>query len=134
MLEVCFAAVVMFGEPVRWETNLQLILDILLTNGQPHDPPITGIPYPHIPVLACNMDLVWMSEANMPRYVHCQKAFHPTEPHFLGCGLAIVIDVLQRNNRFVNFCKHFFPIMNYQKQSLFVHCQTMIVHELPLIC
>uniref|UniRef100_H3BYS1 Zgc:77375 n=1 Tax=Tetraodon nigroviridis TaxID=99883 RepID=H3BYS1_TETNG len=26
-------AVVLFGEPVRWETNLQLIIDILLTDG-----------------------------------------------------------------------------------------------------
>ncbi|NP_001072058.1 uncharacterized protein LOC777961 [Takifugu rubripes] len=26
-------AVILFGEPVRWETNLQLIIDVLLTNG-----------------------------------------------------------------------------------------------------
>ncbi|KAM9830467.1 LOW QUALITY PROTEIN: haloacid dehalogenase-like hydrolase domain-containing 5 [Syngnathus typhle] len=26
-------AVVLFGEPIRWETNLQLIIDVLLTNG-----------------------------------------------------------------------------------------------------
>uniref|UniRef100_A0A3Q4I5A4 Haloacid dehalogenase-like hydrolase domain-containing 5 n=1 Tax=Neolamprologus brichardi TaxID=32507 RepID=A0A3Q4I5A4_NEOBR len=26
-------AVVLFGEPIRWETNLQLIVDVLLTNG-----------------------------------------------------------------------------------------------------
>ena len=62
----------MFGEPVRWETNLQLILDVLLTNGYPTNLPTT-IPHPHIPVLACNMDLVWMAESNMPRYVECIK-------------------------------------------------------------
>uniref|UniRef100_A0A8D3ECL9 Cat eye syndrome critical region protein 5-like n=1 Tax=Scophthalmus maximus TaxID=52904 RepID=A0A8D3ECL9_SCOMX len=26
-------ALVLFGEPIRWETNLQLIIDVLLTNG-----------------------------------------------------------------------------------------------------
>ena len=59
---------VLFGEPVRWETNLQLILDVLLTDGYPTELP-SMIPYPHIPVLACNMDLVWMAESNMPRFV-----------------------------------------------------------------
>lgn len=62
-------AVIMFGEPVRWETNLQLIIDVLITNGLPVEAP-QEIPYPHIPVLACNMDLMWMSEACMPRFAH----------------------------------------------------------------
>ncbi|KAK2516691.1 haloacid dehalogenase-like hydrolase domain-containing 5 [Columba livia] len=62
-------AVVLFGEPVRWETNLQLIIDVLLTSGYP------GNPYrhqhrPHIPVLACNMDLMWVAEAQSPRFGH----------------------------------------------------------------
>jgi len=59
-------AVVLFGEPVRWETNLQIILDVLLTSGKPSSAP-QEIPYPHLPVLACNMDLQWMAEACMPR-------------------------------------------------------------------
>jgi len=59
-------AVILFGEPVRWETNLQLILDVLLTDGKPSVAP-KEIPYPHLPVLACNMDLLWMAEACMPR-------------------------------------------------------------------
>lgn len=62
-------AVVLFGEPVRWETSLQMIIDILMTNGLPYEAPKT-IPYPHIPVLACNMDLQWMAEACMPRFGH----------------------------------------------------------------
>lgn len=62
-------AVVLFGEPVRWETSLQLILDVLMSNGQPSTAP-PGIIYPHIPVLACNMDLQWMAEACMPRFGH----------------------------------------------------------------
>lgn len=61
------AAVILFGEPIRWETNLQLIVDVLLTNGNP-DNPWSSMRYPHIPVLACNMDLLWMAEAKNPRY------------------------------------------------------------------
>uniref|UniRef100_A0AAY4B4M0 Haloacid dehalogenase-like hydrolase domain-containing 5 n=1 Tax=Denticeps clupeoides TaxID=299321 RepID=A0AAY4B4M0_9TELE len=61
-------AVILFGEPIRWETNLQLITDVLLTNGRPGNP-MTN-PYPHIPVLACNMDLLWMAEAKNPRFGH----------------------------------------------------------------
>uniref|UniRef100_A0A803YRP2 Haloacid dehalogenase-like hydrolase domain-containing 5 n=1 Tax=Meleagris gallopavo TaxID=9103 RepID=A0A803YRP2_MELGA len=61
--------VVLFGEPVRWETSLQLIIDVLLSNGNPGADP-EGIPYPHLPVLACNMDLLWMAEAKMPRFGH----------------------------------------------------------------
>uniref|UniRef100_A0A663ETV2 Haloacid dehalogenase like hydrolase domain containing 5 n=1 Tax=Aquila chrysaetos chrysaetos TaxID=223781 RepID=A0A663ETV2_AQUCH len=58
--------VILFGEPVRWETSLQLIIDVLLSNGNP-GAELQDIPYPHLPVLACNMDLLWMAEAQMPR-------------------------------------------------------------------
>ncbi|KAG8431218.1 hypothetical protein GDO86_019232 [Hymenochirus boettgeri] len=62
-------AVVLFGEPIRWETNLQLIIDVLLTGGHPANPHEPAS-YPHIPVLACNMDLMWMAEARSPRFGH----------------------------------------------------------------
>ncbi|KAK1789753.1 hypothetical protein P4O66_015656 [Electrophorus voltai] len=62
-------AVILFGEPIRWETNLQLIADVLLTNGRPGNA-VTSLHYPHIPVLACNMDLLWMAEAKNPRFGH----------------------------------------------------------------
>ncbi|XP_048343711.1 haloacid dehalogenase-like hydrolase domain-containing 5 isoform X2 [Sphaerodactylus townsendi] len=62
-------AIVLFGEPVRWETNLQLIIDVLLTSGYPGNP-YSQSAYPHIPVLACNMDLMWMAEAQSPRFGH----------------------------------------------------------------
>ena len=26
--------------------------------------------YPHLPVLACNMDLMWMADAPLPRFAH----------------------------------------------------------------
>ncbi|KFW65722.1 Cat eye syndrome critical region protein 5, partial [Pygoscelis adeliae] len=61
--------VVLFGEPVRWETNLQLIIDVLLTSGFPGNPHHHEN-YPHIPVLACNMDLMWVAEAQSPRFGH----------------------------------------------------------------
>ncbi|XP_062402656.1 haloacid dehalogenase-like hydrolase domain-containing 5 [Sardina pilchardus] len=62
-------AVILFGEPIRWETNLQLIVDVLLSNGKPGNT-VTSLKYPHIPVLACNMDLLWMAEAKNPRFGH----------------------------------------------------------------
>lgn len=59
-------AVILFGEPIRWESNLQLLVDVLLTNGNPgraYDPQLWG----QLPVLACNTDLLWMAEAPSPR-------------------------------------------------------------------
>ncbi|XP_012227572.1 haloacid dehalogenase-like hydrolase domain-containing 5 [Linepithema humile] len=61
--------IVLLSEPINWETPLQLMVDLLITNGMPSGLP-TSIPYPHIPVLACNMDLLWVSEAPIPRYGH----------------------------------------------------------------
>ncbi|XP_048191095.1 haloacid dehalogenase-like hydrolase domain-containing 5 [Perognathus longimembris pacificus] len=61
--------VLLLGEPVRWETSLQLIMDVLLSNGSPGADQ-ARVPYPHLPVLASNMDLLWMAEAKMPRFGH----------------------------------------------------------------
>ncbi|KAI4823757.1 hypothetical protein KUCAC02_012327 [Chaenocephalus aceratus] len=62
-------AVILFGEPIRWETHLQLIIDILLTKGN-----LSNVhqsqQMPHLPLLACNMDLMWMAEAHSPRFGH----------------------------------------------------------------
>ncbi|XP_072305044.1 haloacid dehalogenase-like hydrolase domain-containing 5 isoform X2 [Eucyclogobius newberryi] len=62
-------AVVLFGEPIRWETNLQLIIDVLLTGGNLSSVHRTQ-KMPHLPLLACNMDLMWMAEAHSPRFGH----------------------------------------------------------------
>ncbi|KAM4562340.1 haloacid dehalogenase-like hydrolase domain-containing 5 [Odontesthes bonariensis] len=62
-------ALVLFGEPIRWETNLQLITDVLLTNGNLSSVHQTQA-RSHLPLLACNMDLMWMAEANSPRFGH----------------------------------------------------------------
>ncbi|XP_008288901.1 cat eye syndrome critical region protein 5-like [Stegastes partitus] len=62
-------AIILFGEPIKWETNLQLLIDVLLTNGRPscvHDAQLSN----QLPILACNMDLLWMAEAPSPRFGH----------------------------------------------------------------
>ena len=46
-----------------------MVLDVLISNGQPSMAPDT-IAHPHLPILACNMDLQWMAEAVMPRFGH----------------------------------------------------------------
>ncbi|XP_068950414.1 haloacid dehalogenase-like hydrolase domain-containing 5 isoform X2 [Petaurus breviceps papuanus] len=61
--------VLLLGEPVRWETSLQLIIDVLLSNGSP-GAGLAAVPYPHLPILISNMDLLWMAEAKMPRFGH----------------------------------------------------------------
>lgn len=65
-------AIVLFGEPIRWETSLQLLVDVLCTEGLPsRAPSAPSVPAgPHLPILACNMDLQWMAEAPMPRFGH----------------------------------------------------------------
>ena len=56
------------GKP-RKVIFFQLLLDVLISNGHPSTNP-PHIPHPHLPVLACNMDLQWMAEAPMPRFGH----------------------------------------------------------------
>lgn len=63
-------AIVLFGEPTRWETNLQLITDVLMTNGSLQHNDTSGYAEQRVPVLACNMDLQWMSDFSMPRFGH----------------------------------------------------------------
>ncbi|KAK7921802.1 hypothetical protein WMY93_008704 [Mugilogobius chulae] len=63
-------AVLLFGEPTHWETHLQLIIDIILTNGSPdsaHLPPGSA---PQLPIIVCNPDLLWKSQAPSPRFGH----------------------------------------------------------------
>uniref|UniRef100_A0A3Q1GFC8 Haloacid dehalogenase like hydrolase domain containing 5 n=1 Tax=Acanthochromis polyacanthus TaxID=80966 RepID=A0A3Q1GFC8_9TELE len=59
-------AIILFGEPIKWETNLQLLIDVLLTNGRPGNVHNTQL-LNQLPILACNMDLLWMAEAPSPR-------------------------------------------------------------------
>ena len=61
-------AVILMGEPKRWEQPLQLLVDVLKTDGKPDRAP-EAVPEVHLPVIACNMDLQFMDRACMPRSV-----------------------------------------------------------------
>ena len=50
-------------------STFQLLIDVLISDGKPSSAPAT-VANPHLPVLACNMDLQWMAEAVMPRVGH----------------------------------------------------------------
>ncbi|XP_077582631.1 haloacid dehalogenase-like hydrolase domain-containing 5 [Stigmatopora nigra] len=63
-------AVLLLGEPVRWETNLQLLVDVLLTDGRPSSAYGRPSARTQLPVIACNVDLLWMAEAPSPRFGH----------------------------------------------------------------
>lgn len=63
-------AILMIGEPKLWETNLQLLIDLLLTEGKPTRAPSSIMGVKPLPIIACNMDLVFMDRACMPRFGH----------------------------------------------------------------
>ena len=63
-------AVVLLGEPIHWETSLQIITDILLTHGNPNITPNSSNIGAHIPIIACNKDLVFKAVADLPRFGH----------------------------------------------------------------
>lgn len=60
----------MIGEPKLWESNLQLLIDLLLTEGKPTRAPSSIMTVKQLPIIACNMDLVFMDRACMPRFGH----------------------------------------------------------------
>lgn len=62
-------AIILMGEPKRWESSLQVLVDLLKTDGKPLSSP-EAIPEEHLPIIACNMDLQFMDRACMPRYGH----------------------------------------------------------------
>ena len=61
-------AVLLMGEPVNWEKSLQIIMDVLLSSGQPNKK-YQQLVGNHIPIVAVNTDYLWMSEANNPRLI-----------------------------------------------------------------
>ncbi len=68
----CFSlAIVLLGEPVQWERSLQVITDLLLTDGNPGVIPTdSNTNRDHIPIIACNRDLVFKAAADLPRFGH----------------------------------------------------------------
>ncbi|XP_041349807.1 haloacid dehalogenase-like hydrolase domain-containing 5 [Gigantopelta aegis] len=63
-------AILLLAEPVKWESNLQVLLDLLLTEGKPVEAPKDQKTVNQLPLIACNMDLQFMAEACMPRLGH----------------------------------------------------------------
>ena len=64
-------AIVLLGEPVQWERSLQVITDLLLTDGNPGMiPNESNTDRDHIPIIACNRDLVFKAAADLPRFGH----------------------------------------------------------------
>ena len=61
--------IVLVGEPVGWERNIQIVLDVILGKGHPNK---RVEEYPNIkneiPIIAANLDLCWKGAANMPRF------------------------------------------------------------------
>lgn len=62
-------AIVLLGEPINWECSLQLIIDVLMTNGDPRSK-FKFVPNPHLPIIACNKDLTFKATAALPRFGH----------------------------------------------------------------
>ncbi|CAF1028844.1 unnamed protein product, partial [Rotaria sordida] len=64
-------AIVLLGEPIQWERSLQVIIDLLLTDGNPAIVPTdSNTERDHIPIIACNRDLVFKAAADLPRFGH----------------------------------------------------------------
>lgn len=64
-------AIVLMGEPKRWESALQIIVDLLRTGGQPgEEAEEMTSSADQLPVIACNMDLQFKDRAKIPRFGH----------------------------------------------------------------
>ncbi len=62
-------AVLLLGEPINWECSLQILLDVLMTNGDPRNK-LKSVPSAHLPIIACNKDLTFKGAAALPRFGH----------------------------------------------------------------
>jgi ribonucleotide monophosphatase NagD (HAD superfamily) len=60
-------AILILGEPVSWERALQVIIDVLMSNGDPRAK-FKFMPSPHLPIIACNKDLTFKGPALLPRF------------------------------------------------------------------
>lgn len=62
-------AIVLLGEPINWESALQILIDLLMTNGDPRNK-FMLVPSPHLPLIVCNKDLTFKGAAALPRFAH----------------------------------------------------------------
>jgi len=69
------SAVVLLGEPKRWESALQILVDVLRSDGRPNQVPASSSSCRQLPVVACNMDLQFQHSAAMPRCCHFRYCF-----------------------------------------------------------
>lgn len=68
------------GDPINWESSLQLVLDVLMTNGDPREK-FKFVPEPHLPIIACNKDVTYKGAAVLPRltngaFLECLEALY----------------------------------------------------------
>lgn len=66
-------AIILMGEPKRWESALQIIVDLLRSGGNPSNLASYDAQDPtheQIPIVACNMDLQFKDRAPTPRFGH----------------------------------------------------------------
>ncbi|KAM3182910.1 hypothetical protein ACTXT7_011394 [Hymenolepis weldensis] len=90
-------AIVLLGEPERWEHSLQILLDILIQHGDLNKTPneyLAKRSLPHLPVFACGSDLVWSTCAPSPRialgsFLSCLEVLYErlTGRHLIYTGL-----------------------------------------------
>lgn len=64
-----FTFSVLLGEPIHWECALQVLIDVLMTNGDPRSK-FKYVPSPHLPIIACNKDITFKGLAALPRFGH----------------------------------------------------------------
>ncbi|XP_055081007.1 haloacid dehalogenase-like hydrolase domain-containing 5 [Periophthalmus magnuspinnatus] len=62
--------ILLFGEPTHWESHLQIMIDVILTNGNPGSAHLPPGSTPQLPIIICNPDLLWKSHAPSPRFGH----------------------------------------------------------------
>ncbi|ESO00098.1 hypothetical protein HELRODRAFT_187260 [Helobdella robusta] len=63
-------AIILLGESVHWESTLQLVIDLLRTNGLPTKLLSKSSKFEQPPLIACNFDLEYMGRAAIPRFGH----------------------------------------------------------------
>uniref|UniRef100_A0A914VT37 Haloacid dehalogenase-like hydrolase domain-containing 5 n=1 Tax=Plectus sambesii TaxID=2011161 RepID=A0A914VT37_9BILA len=114
-------AVLLFGEPLHWESALQLIIDVLITNGRPGSLEFKrgAITYPHIPVLACNMDLLWMAEKPLPL------------PRFGHGTFLLCLETLYQ--KLTNFTLHYTAVMGKPSEITYIHAVHCIQQQARII-
>ena len=59
----------MLGEPVNWERSLQLLIDVLMTSGDPRKK-FKFMPGAQLPIIASSRDLTFKGPAALPRFGH----------------------------------------------------------------